>query len=389
MNNNTTGNDLSFIVFSDDWGEHPSSCQHIFKDIAEKHRVLWVNTIGMRNMQLTKTDLKKVWLKGRKMIFGEKRVVDGGAKPVQPTKLEVIQPLMLPFVTVPAIRWFNALSVKRRVLQALSRGGRGRSILVSTVPNVSDYLGCFEERKVVYYCVDDFTEWPGLLHEMVREMESALIEKSDCIITTSESLYDKFRKTGKPVHLLTHGVDINHFNTRLSTEHPLLGTIPKPRIGYFGLFDERSDQYLLRVLAENLPEVSIVITGDVVVDVADLEAFPNVYFTGPVSYSDLPSIVAGWEMCLLPYKNNIQTSSINPLKIKEYIATGLPVLSTPIPGVNELKEHIFLSSSSQEWVKKINENLILDDMNQKKDFLEILKHESWEFKVQDFLHYCS
>lgn len=376
-----------FLVFSDDWGEHPSCCQHIFKYICRNHRVLWVNTIGMRNIKLSKRDLEKAIVKGRKMLGADRWSISGN-KMVKPENLEVVQPLMLPFVTLPGVRWMNARSVIWRVRKALNTYGMSRPILISTVPNVSDYLGSFGEQRVVYYCVDDFAEWPGLLHRMVREMEEDLVGKSDCIIATSEMLCAKFEGKRKPVSLLSHGVDIDHFNSDTSAEHHLLQSIPLPRIGYFGLFDERNDQYLLRDLALANPHVSIVITGNVVVNVEDLQKLPNVYFIGPVGYEDLPAVVAGWKMCILPYKDNVQTSTINPLKIKEYIATGLPVLSTPIPGVMSLKDHIKLCALSEDWVREVRDILAKNDCGRKKNVKEALRSEAWENKASEFIRLC-
>lgn len=376
-----------FLVFSDDWGEHPSSCQHIFKYIGRDYRVLWVNTIGMRNMQLTRRDLEKAIVKGRKM-FGGNRKPKAGNKVVKPAKLDVVQPVMLPFVTVPGVRRLNARSVIGMVQNALDSRGMIRPILVATVPNASDYVGFFGEQRVIYYCVDDFTEWPGLLHGLVREMEDDLVRKSDYIIATSEKLCEKFRWTGKPVSLLSHGVDIDHFSGEPPAEHHMLKSIPVPRIGYFGLFDERTDQHLLRELAQAHPHVSIVITGNVVVDADELKNQPNVYFIGPVAYEELPAVVAGWKMCILPYKNNAQTSTINPLKIKEYIATGLSVVSTPIPGVMGLRDHIQLCASSEEWIQAVDCIMASRDDRRTKNIKEALRGEAWESKASEFICLC-
>lgn len=377
----------SFLVFSDDWGEHPSSCQHIFRYIARDYCVLWVNTIGMRDMRLTRCDLEKAIVKGRKMLGGERGLI-AHRKLAPPANLEVVQPLMLPFVTLPWVRRMNARSVIGRVRRELAKQGQNRPILVATVPNASEYLGSFGEQRVVYYCVDNFTEWPGLQHALVQEMEEKLVAKADCIIATSEKLREKFKGTGKPVSLLSHGVDMYHFSRETPVEHHLLDSIPSPRIGYFGLLDERTDQRLLLDLARARPNISIIITGNVVVDVGDLRRMPNVYFTGSVPYADLPAMIAGWKMCILPYKDNIQTSTINPLKIKEYIATGLPVLSTPIPGVLELRDHILLGTSSEDWIQAIDASLARGERRRTSHVKEILKEEDWERKATEFIRLC-
>ena len=376
---------MLFVVFSDDWGEHQSSCQHIFKHIIKNYKVLWVNTIGMRGVKFTKTDLKKVILKGRKMFARANRTHSVLSRNT-PANLEVIQPFMLPFVTAPSVRKFNAKCVINAVNKKLKELGESSPIIVTTVPNACDYVGFLGEKKVVYYCVDDFKEWPGLKKQMVNEMEENLIAKADCFIATSSKLYDRLKAAGKSVELLTHGVDLEHFKELPEREHYLLNEIPKPRVGYFGLFDERSDQELICNIANGMPNVSFVITGDVVIDISKLRKVPNIYFTGSVSYEELPSIVSGWDVCMLPYKINTLSESINPLKLKEYIATGKPICATCLPEVSFYRQSVQVYSTVEEWIEWLDRYF----SQLKHDHfcnIEVILNESWSGKSEKFLSF--
>ncbi|WP_457570424.1 glycosyltransferase [Desulfovulcanus sp.] len=377
---------ISFLVFSDDWGEHPSSCQHIFKHIVKEYPVVWVNTIGMRMPRLNKTDAAKAIKKVKKMFLATPH---SGKGSVLHANLSVIQPFMLPFNKGP-VRKLNQHSVIKTVRQELKRRRLNSPVLVTTVPNACDYVGQCGEGKVVYYCVDDFAEWPGLEHDLVQQMEQDLISKTDIFIATSQKLYHKLSRFGKPIHLLTHGVDLEHFSNEPQEEHHLLKAIPKPRVGYFGLFDERTDQDLLAKIVSKLPEVSFVITGRIEADISRLTTFPNVYFTGPLPYEELPAMVKGWDVCILPYVRNALTESISPLKLKEYMATGKAVISAPIPEARFMGELIYIAETSEEWEKLIH--LCIkpkkNDSKRDDDRASFLMSESWEKKTQYFLERC-
>src|SRR5208283_5183942 len=172
-------------------------------------------------------------------------------------------PPMLPFSELAGVRLINRASVVRSVRNRMAAFGIIDPILVTTVPNACDCIGRCGESGVIYYCVDDFTEWPGLAQKLVRKMEDELIEKSDRLIATSQKLFDRLSKSGKPAYLLTHGVDTEFFQQNIAREHALLDGISRPRVGYYGLFDERSDHALLAELALRMPDVSFVITGRV------------------------------------------------------------------------------------------------------------------------------
>lgn len=375
----------SFLVFSDDWGVHPSSCQHLFKHIAKQHHVLWVNTIGMRNPTLTLQDLKKVRQKLFRMVHSE----ENRPSAAYPGDLHVCQPFMLPFSDIKLIRRWNQKSVVFTVRRTLAKLRIHNPILITTVPNACDYIGHLGEAKAVYYCVDDFSEWPGLNKELVRRMEKDLVSKADIFIATSGKLFDRLQCYGKPTFLLTHGVDIDFFRALPSEEHPLLTDIPKPRIGYFGLFDDRSDQELLKDVAARMPHVSFVITGRIETDITELQKLPNLHFTGPVPYAELPGIIKGWDICMLPYKVNELTDAIQPLKLKEYLATGRPIISTPIREVNAMQDVVSIGCDAVQWFSDIvslldgtcgiggfNDGKLLDD-------------EDWMEKAIKFIKYVS
>lgn len=372
------------IVFSDDWGKHPSSSQHIVRRMAGSRRIVWVNTVGMRRPRLGMADLNKALIKLAGMIRQTTRPADD----FQVADFVVCQPLMLPFNTTPLIRRFNAWSAGRQLRRIAGTFGDVKPVILTTVPNSSDYVDVIPAHKIVYYCVDDFSEWPGLDKALVLDMEKALIHKADVFVATSKTLLARLSCSGKPAHLLTHGVDLELFSSCPDHEYPGLAGIPVPRAGYFGLFDDRSDKNLIEQLARKMPEVSFVIAGRVETDVQVLRSLPNVHFVGLVPYRELPMLIKGLDLLFIPYLVDELSESLSPLKLKEYLATGLPIISTPIAAAREMSDCLSLAEGTDEWCKAIAAVLTNVDEGRKRRMLQRLAGERWDEKARTMEAIC-
>jgi len=368
-----------FVVFSDDWGEHPSSCQHLFKRIAKDFPVVWVNTVGMRHPRLTLADARKAYRKLRRMLSGLSKPQGGQSE------VTVLQPPMLPYAGLRIVQDLNRQSVVRAVRGALDRLGLSSPIVVTTVPNAADVVGSIGGARIVYYCVDDFAHWPGMDSDRVRRMEEQLIFQADLFIATSQKLLERLRATGKQSYLLEHGVDVDFFATEAEVEHHALAAIPKPRVGYIGLIDERLDQDLLIEVASRMAHVSFVLAGPFVIDVNRLRRLSNVFFTGAIPYRELPSLIKGFATLLLPYVCNTLSESISPLKLKEYLATGKSVVSTPLLEVSAMKPHVLIGSSPEQIAGALEVGIASGDSKPQRELL--LKHD-WNIKAQQFVSMC-
>jgi hypothetical protein len=373
------------VVFSDDWGEHPSSCQHIFRHIAKNHRTLWVNTIGMRNPTLSWTDARKVVVKISKM-FGRNKE---SAAEERRDSITVCQPFMLPGSRSRVVRGFNARSVTGKVQALLDMLDMRDPVVVATVPNASEYPELLKGRKVIYYCVDDFSLWPGLDANVVREMEAKLIEQADSIIAVSDTLFQRLAKSGKPTRMLTHGVDLEMFSTPVASELPLLRKIPKPRVGFFGLIDGRMDWDLVVPLAKRMPEISFVFAGPVDSSAGGIPQVENVHFIGRVDYRELPAFVAGLEALMLPYRTGDLSEAISPLKLKEYLATGKSIVSAPIAEARRWSNDLRVASSLDQWVDALTMGQRDVTGAANVPAKGILVDESWEQKARTFCEMCA
>jgi UDP-galactopyranose mutase len=189
----------------------------------------------------------------------------------------------------------------------------------------------------VYDCMDELTGFRGA-PPILREREQELFRVADVVFTGGHSLYEAKRALHHNVHAFPSSVDADHFasaRTARPEDDPAdQRAIPHPRLGFFGVVDERMDIDLLRAIAEHRPRHHFVVLGPIAkIDPAHLPQLPNLHFLGPKRYEELPAYVAGWDVAIMPFALNEATRYISPTKTLEYLAAGKPVVSTPIHDV--------------------------------------------------------
>lgn len=188
---------------------------------------------------------------------------------------------------------------------------------------------------IVYDCMDELSQFRGAPPRMLQ-MEEQLLQQADVVFTGGVSLYEAKQHKHDNVHAMPSGVDIHHFTAARSTldEHGEHRDIPAPRIGYAGVIDERIDLDVVEALAAENPEWQIVMIGPVAKIPADqLPQRPNLHWLGMKAYGDLPKYFAGWDVAIMPFALNEATQFISPTKTPEYLAAGLPVVSTAVRDV--------------------------------------------------------
>ncbi len=366
--------DRDLVVFSDDWGRHPFSCQHLVARLLPYNRVIWVNSVGYRAIRLTAYDARRA---AEKVISWLAPRTNGAGRPATGAAPHVLAPVFLPFGRSALVRRFNQASTLRAVRGAMQQLGFERPVVVTTLPTSAGIADRLDASLLVYYCVDDVTLWPGMHGRVAQELELELLRRADLVVATSERLRRTRRNQRQPTELLTHGVDVRHFRV----PPPLPGTLPVAL--YVGLIDERCDRELLAAVARALPDVRVRIVGTWRVPPGPLAGLPNVERLGPVPYEQLPAVLRDASVLLLPYVLDELAQSINPLKLKEYLATGRPVVATPLPEVQRLDRFVRVAEGAEAFVAATREALQQRDWHdpQRDAFLE---SESWEAKVEQF-----
>jgi UDP-galactopyranose mutase len=192
-----------------------------------------------------------------------------------------------------------------------------------------------ESSAVVYDCMDQLSAFRNAPPELLR-LEPELLARADVVFTGGHRLYEAKRGSHPEVHPFPSAVDVGHFQTaRRATGDPAdQAKLRRPRIGYYGVIDERLDLPLIEAIARRRPDWSIVLVGPVVkIDPADIPDLPNVHALGPKPYAELPAYLGGWDVAIMPFARNEATEYISPTKTPEYLAGGRPVVSTSIADV--------------------------------------------------------
>jgi glycosyltransferase involved in cell wall biosynthesis len=202
-------------------------------------------------------------------------------------------------------------------------------------PMALEFTGHLRPIATVYDCMDELSAFAGAPAGL-REQERTLLLRANLVLTGGRSLYEAKRSLHANVHECPSSVDVAHFaRARARLPEPEdQQAIPHPRIGFFGVLDERLDRALLAGVAERCPGWQFVMVGPVAkINVADLPSLPNIHYLGPKAYAALPEYIAGWNVAMLPFARNEATRFISPTKTPEYLAAGRPVVSTSIPDV--------------------------------------------------------
>ncbi|HET9253340.1 MAG TPA: glycosyltransferase [Candidatus Eisenbacteria bacterium] len=193
-----------------------------------------------------------------------------------------------------------------------------------------------QPSAIVYDCMDELSAFRSAPPEL-PERERELLAHADTVFTGGPSLYRAKRDRHPFVHCLPSSVDARHFaKAKRAADAPDQADLPRPRLGFFGVIDERMDLGVLDALASHRPRWQIVMVGPVVkIDPASLPKRPNLHYLGQRSYAELPHYLAGWDVCLMPFARNDSTKFISPTKVLEYMAADRPIVSTPITDVVE------------------------------------------------------
>lgn len=367
--------DQTFIVFGEEFARHPHALEHLLRPLFPYNHFLWVQTIGLRSPKFSLYDFYRSIEKIRSWISLTRAKKLKEKKPINVT---IINPFMIPFNQFFLVRKFNQWSVQNAVKKILKKKSPSQPISIASVPNACDYVGCFNEKLIIYFCVDEFSLWPGLNQVFVQNLEKTLIEKANIIIATSETLaLSKFKKN-IPTPIITHGVDFEHFNIG-----PSKNTQSNKNICYFGLFDERTNQDIILEIATSFLNFNIHIIGKIACDVKKLIHQKNIFFHGPLDYNSLPEKIQEMDIFILPYYKNALTQFINPLKLKEYLSTGRPVIASDLPEVLKLKDFLFIAESPRQFAEIISQlsSAPFIKYNQKNVITYLKENELWEAKT--------
>ncbi|MCP3870933.1 MAG: glycosyltransferase family 1 protein [Gammaproteobacteria bacterium] len=355
------------IVFGEDWGGLPSSTQHLVHHLSKSRKVVWVNSIGLRRPNLAWRDIKRAWAK----VTASKGSECGGQHKPLNDDFHVVHPRTLPAPRSRVERRMARSLLAAQIRPVIRNTGLQSPILWTSLPTAVDISGHLDETALVYYCGDDFSALAGVDHATVARRESELVAKADLVLAASKKLAERF-PSGR-TRLLPHGVDYRLF----STPAPRAKDLPDdghPIAGFYGSISEWLDLELLQACIARMPHWQFVFIGKPVVDTRALSRFPNVVLLGERPHEQLPSYIQHWTASLLPFKDNPQIQACNPLKLREYLAAGRPIVSTSFPAVTPYQQHIHIATDADGMVAALHESTTTTDTGSQRD---VVSGETW------------
>jgi glycosyltransferase involved in cell wall biosynthesis len=367
------------ICFAKDWDENPTSNNHIMRLLARGNRVLWLNSIATRTPNLRDSrDLGKIFRKLVSFFRGPRHVENG---------LWVYTPVVLPFPHSRLATRVNAWILRASLAFIRRRLGlTGPFQLWVFIPTAAKYVGKLGESLVVYYVTDEYSKFSYVDGAEVAANDRALCARADVIFATAQSLVDRRRPQNTETHLSRHGVDHAQFARALddSTAVPAdLTALPGPVIGFYGAIQDWLDFDLIEYLARRRPEWSIALIGPTLTDVSRLRALPNVHFLGRKPHDQLPAYCKGLSVGLIPHRVSELTLNMNPIKLREYLSAGLPIVSVGLPEVEAYGDHCTIARTYDEFEQGVAAAIRNDSQEARRARSDAMRNETWERRVAE------
>ncbi|MEU6414805.1 glycosyltransferase [Microbispora sp. NPDC046933] len=345
-----------YVCFSaQDWWYHnrAHSDFQLMRQVAAHRRVLVVNSIGMR-MPMPGRSTHVARRIARKLRSVAKFI----RRPMP--DFYVMSPLPLPLYGSRLGRWVNATLVRVQVKAVCLALGLHRPVIMVTLPTAWDVVRPMRRHSLIFNRSDRHSAFPESAGEAIESMERELLRHADQVIYVSRTLMAEDRAlVGGRAHFLDHGVDLEHFRRVPPERLPAdLLAIPGPRVGFFGALDDFVvDFALLERVAEELPDVSLVLIGDANGPMERLTGHPNVHWLGFLPYERVPAYGSGFDVAIMPWLDNEWIRYSNPIKLKEYLALGLPVVSMDYGELAAYADRVRVATSHDLFVKAIRESL--------------------------------
>jgi glycosyltransferase involved in cell wall biosynthesis len=296
-------------------------------------------------------------------------------------------PVTLPLGNIyPVINRINQWFIARSVRKAMRKLGFQQPILWTYLHNSAHLVGRLGEKLVVYDCVDEHSAYQGFNPQAVKAMERELLEQSDLVFVTAQGLYEDKQQWCREIYLSPNAADVEHFMQADNPATPLadeMKNLPGPVLGFVGAIKEWIDLELIRFVAAHRPEWTVVMVGPlgVEVDISALEALPNVHFLGGKPREELPCYLKGFDVCLNPFRQSELTRTVSPLKFYEYLASGRPIASVPMPEIMEFGDVVEFGEGAEGFLTAV-ERALADTAEKKAQRLARARENSWDSRVE-------
>lgn len=371
---------LGIVYFGNEWfAENRTSSHHIARRLAQRARLLYVDSPGMRAPTASGRDLRRALRKLAQML----------RRPafVEPGLWHCTVP-QLPWHHLPGVAWLNRRFGAWAVRRAMRHAGITRAVLWFVVPHPSFMLDRVPHDLAIYYCIDDYAAHPGVDVAHIRACDAELTRRADHVFVAPPALVAAKQAINPATSYSPHGVDTELFaraQDPATAVPPQAAALTGPVIGYFGLIAAWTDIELIAAIAKARPQWQLLLIGHASVDIRLLRALPNVTLTGPQPYDSLPGWARRFDVAIIPYRLNQQVKNANPLKLREYLATGKPVVSVPTAEVERFAAVVRIARAPDEFLAAIEAALAERDPDGVRQRMQAVQSMSWEARAETTL----
>lgn len=361
-----------------DWWYHNrghSECQIMIR-LAKHTRVLWINSMGLRMPVPGKTELpfRRYARKIKSLLMGLRR---------DPSGMWIYTPLFVPRYTKRA-QAFNAALVGAQMKLLRWWLGLKQPATWVTIPSAEPVVQKLEWTRIVYNRCDNFSSFPEVDSQIVGKLEQALLQTADDVVYVNESLYNEEKDQVRQAHYLDHGVDYEHFAgnatfTNGSDRPARIRDLPSPIVGFYGALDDYViDLNLMIKVAKHIHPGTLLVIGPKAMEIDALIQEPNVVYLGPIPYEELPDYAAHFDLGIMPWLQNEWIEKCNPIKLKEYLALGFPIVSIRFPQIKQYESLVYAVDSDDEFLSAVDRGLRGNDPKMVHQRRQAVIGSSWD-----------
>lgn len=362
------------VCFGSEKWEYNGSQQTLMRKLSKSNRILFVNPLGTRKIRYNPLQLR-IYLQKIKNIYAKNYIPEKNTL--------VCFPWIIPIVYNGMVMKLNKILARYQFKKLLQRINFNSYILWIGTPTAFFLMDLFEPEMVVYHAVDRYSEFEFVDKEKILTYERAVAERADVIICTSDAIQKDMMKYNPRAVAINHAVEFEHFNSAINTSYipKDIQEIGKPIIGYIGGLTERVNYSLLKKIALRLNNASIVLIGKRQHNLGQIEKLPNVHLLGIKNYEELPFYLKHFNVCLIPYHVNKLMEAVDPIKLREYLCLGKPVVSVNLPEVRKYNGLVYIGMDERSFVKKVEEALNEDNaiLNEKR--IKAARKSDWSVKI--------
>ncbi len=367
------------LYFGNDWSaDNRTSSHHIARWLARRHLVYYIECPGLRAPKRSGRDAKKVWSKLWRFLRGVRTTPEG-------VKVQTL--LQIPLHRFAVMRRFNRLFITATLRWLMWREGIRQPITWFMLPHLSNVVGRLGERLSVYYCIDDYATLPDVDHDAVRAMDDELACKADLVFVSSETLIERKLTLNPNTHFSPHGVDFDLFSLAQDERTvipPDTAGIAHPIVGFFGLIERWIDFELIGYLADRRPHWNFILIGRVAVPSDQIPLRANIHWIGKRNYEDLPAYGKQFDASIMPFLLTPVILHANPLKLREYLAMGKPVVSVRTPEIEKYGDFVEIADSPEEFLAKLDAVLAHPDSPaDARRRMNRIASESWDARLSE------